>query len=426
MAAQQGQSGQPTSQDQQDAGSNESAAAHENAIRWAPRRPSRKAPAATPAAERPQGAKTTSVGASPSASSPDHTAIPEDVRRHFVQVGNRYFFRDGARAFTDRTAKLTTPSENTQVIADLVAIARARGWQHIAVSGTPRFRKEAWLAAQVAGLDVSGYRADAFDRERVARANVRRAEASTSATPRPGRQRESKDKSSATPHTPPGSDPNEAADQARKRLHRGRLIEHGPAPYRHDPRETMSYFVKLETPRGDRELWGVDLERAFRQSLSRPQRGDEVVVRAVRQDPVTVKAHRRDETGAVVQAAVATHRNRWIVEKQTFLDGRHEAARTLRDPTIAPAEGSGQHPELVGAYLQVHAAELAANQFRDAADRQRFVAMVRGALADDVKRGEPLPAVRLRPGERETNRRTTTRVSLAPDAAALQAAERSR
>src|SRR5258708_38193884 len=35
--------------------------------------------------------------------------VPEDVRKRFVQVGAKYFFPDGARAFTDRGHRLTTP-----------------------------------------------------------------------------------------------------------------------------------------------------------------------------------------------------------------------------------------------------------------------------------------------------------------------------
>ena len=46
---------------------------------------------------------------------------------------------------------------------------------------------------------------------------------------------------------------------------------------------------------------------------------------------------------------------------------------------------------LVGTDLQVRAVKLAARQFRDAADRERFVSQVRSALADGVARGEPLP-----------------------------------
>ena len=30
----------------------------------------------------------------------------------------------------------------------------------------------------------------------------------------------------------------------------------------------MSYFVKIETARGEQTLWGVDLERAVKESLT--------------------------------------------------------------------------------------------------------------------------------------------------------------
>ena len=60
--------------------------------------------------------------------------------------------------------------------------------------------------------------------------------------------------------------------------------------FRHDPREPMSYFVKIETPRGDRTIWGVDLERAVRGSLTQSKAGDEVGLRAVRQEAVTARA----------------------------------------------------------------------------------------------------------------------------------------
>jgi putative DNA primase/helicase len=159
----------------------------------------------------------------------------------------------------------------------------------------------------------------------------------------------------------------------------------------------MSYFVKIETSRGDRTIWGVDLERALQESLTRPQIGDDIGLRAARQDAVTVKTHERDAAGKVVaEKDLATHRNRWIVEQRGFFESRAEAARTLRDPAVDPKQGVKHHPELVGTYLQVHAAELAARRFRDPEDQQKFVAQVRSALADSVARGEPLPPVRLR------------------------------
>ena len=63
---------------------------------------------------------------------------------------------------------------------------------------------------------------------------------------------------------------------------------------------------------------------------------------------------------------------------------------------MKPKTAVKSHPELVGTYLQVHAAELAAKRIRDPEDQKRFVQLVRSALADSVARGEPLPAVRLK------------------------------
>ena len=333
--------------------------------------------------------------------------VPEHIRKRFVQVGRHYYFADGARAFTDRGGRLTTPSENTEVIRSLVTIAQARGWNAIAVQGTDRFRKEAWFAARLAGLEVRGYRPTDFEQARIAR---------TLARGRDGPMRETQENASNDRRRREVSGGTEGAGAAREGkserharrdgLLTGKLVDHGRATYRHDPREPMSYFVKIKTPRGDRTIWGVDLERAFRESLTRPEVGDDVALRAVRQDTVTVRAPERDADGKVVaQRDLTTHRNRWIVEKRAFFEARAEAARTLRDRAMDPKQAVKRHPELVGTYLQVHAAELAARRFRDPEDRERFVGQVRSALADAVARGEPLPPVRLR--ERAAERATT-------------------
>jgi len=311
---------------------------------------------------------------------PQH-AVPEEVRRRFVQVRNRYHFPDGERAFTDHGTRLTTSSENTQVIRSLVQIAEARGWSEVTVRGTERFRKEAWFAARLAGLDVRGYRPSEFEQGHLVRTMGRQGPAPDSVT---------------AGDRPPPSGPDARASEKRGSLMTGRLVEHGPAPYRHDPHEPMSYFVKLETARGDRTIWGVDLKRAFKESLTQPEIGDEVGFRSVRQETVKVRTQNRSEAGELIERDLQTHRNHWIIEKRAFFEARAQAARTVRDTSIDPKRAVKDHPELVGTYLQVHAAELAAKQFRDPQDRDLFVQKVRSALADAVARGEPLPAVRLR------------------------------
>lgn len=320
--------------------------------------------------------------------------MPDEIQRRFVQIGNRYHFPDGTRAFTDHGNRLTSPSENSEVIKSLIAIAEARGWSDITISGTERFRQDAWFAARLAGLDVRGYSPTEFEQGRLVRALARaRAPAE--------RSRDVPSRGSAPARGASGRDVrHDAPAESRERkaaLHVGRLVRHGAAPYLHDPNNELSYFVRLETATGEREIWGVDLERALKKSLTRPQVGDEIGVRARRRDPVVVDRVERDADNRVIaKTAITTHRNAWIVEKRDFFKERAQASRVLRDPNIDGQQAVKQHPELLGTYLQLHAAELAAKTLRDPEDQRRFVAAVRTALADSVARGEPLSPVSLK------------------------------
>lgn len=352
-------------------------------------RPSRRTQAAAKSSESraSEAAKSTSDGAREAASTTAtaQRLIPDHIRKRFIQVGHRYHFSDGAHAFTDRGARLVTPSENTEVVKSLIAIAEARGWQAITISGTERFRKEAWAEATAVGLKVRGYSPSEFERAHLARKLAREAVSAGVSEP--------------SPHsgTPRSTDGRHSDSDRPKGPITGRLIDHGVAAYRHDPHEPISYFVKIETGQGEREIWGVDLKRALKESLTQPKIGDEIALRAVRRETVTVRETERDSEGKVVsEKPLGVHRNRWIVEKQEFFAERAAAARTLRDSSVDPKQAARRHPVLVGTYLQMHAAQIAARQIRDPQDQEKFVSLVRTALADAVARGEPLPPVRLK------------------------------
>jgi hypothetical protein len=321
------------------------------------------------------------------------TWVPSDIAQRFVRVGREYFFADGARAFTDQGRRLSTPSENTEVIRSLVSIAQYRGWQSVTLSGTERFRKEAWMAARVAGLAVRGYKPTAFEQERLVRTLARGSASPSTQEPASAAGEEAVRSGDSQLRRGPRASAKPADD-----LITGRLIDHGRATYRHDPKGTMSYFVKVETKRGDRTIWGVDLERALKQSLSDPKIGDEIGLRTVRRDPVTVKAFERDERGAVLSnREVARLRNRWVVEQRSFFDARATAASAFSDPQTSVIDGARRHPELLGSYLQLRSAqELAAQRLQDPQDQQAFVARVRRVLAESIAQGEPLPTVRLK------------------------------
>jgi hypothetical protein len=345
---------------------------------------------------------------------PASPAIPDEVRRRFVQVGRRYHFPDGARAFTDRGSRLTTPSENTEVIRSLVMIAAARGWDSITVRGTDRFRKEAWFEARLTGLEVRGYAPSDAEQERLVRVLARREQ--RAAPPADGISEKQQLRSGASAaHGKEGSTmqtPAVPEKEHRGGLIVGRLLDHGRATYQHQAREPMSYFVKIETERGERVVWGVDLERAFKESLTNPQVGEEVGLRAVRQDPVTVKAPRRSADGQVVgNKELDTHRNRWIIEKYAFFEARAVAAEVVRNPDVDPREAVRLHPELASAYLHLRGAEeVAARRIRDPEDQRKFVSLVRSTIADSVERGEPLQPVRLRKSRTEPTKAASPRI----------------
>lgn len=325
--------------------------------------------------------------------------IPEDVRKRFTQVGNRFYFPDGTRAFTDRGSRIISASENTEVIKSLITIAQTRGWTDLTVSGTERFRREAWFVARQAGLEVHGYKPSAYEEGRVVRALARGTESRSPDTgpdrdaAAPGRRDLLRAEGQRVSEGSPRREPRESG----KSLQTGRLAEHGAAPYRHDPKNAMSYFIRLETADGDREIWGVDLHRALKESLTRPQIGDDVGLRTVRRDAVTLQEAARDKDGKIIgNRPLTAHRNRWVVEQRAFFVERAQAARVVRDPKVQPKTAVQERPELAGTFLKIRASELAAKSIRDPEDRRRFVDTVRKALADEVARGEPLTPVRLK------------------------------
>jgi len=185
----------------------------------------------------------------------------------------------------------------------------------------------------------------------------------------------------------------------------GRLKDHGPANYQFRRDEDPSYYMRLLTSRGERTLWGKDLERALRDGETRPKPGDLIGARRIGRDAVTVTARQRDAEGRVIaQEEHHAHRTRWVVEKVTFFAERVRLARRLRDEQADLREAVRERPELRSTFLSVRAAEeFAARRIADPRDRERFLELVRGAIASSIQRGEPLPSVSLRASpERKT------------------------
>jgi hypothetical protein len=182
----------------------------------------------------------------------------------------------------------------------------------------------------------------------------------------------------------------------------GVLLKHGRAPYGFQRGGEASYFVTVNTERGERTLWGRGLEQAIAQSRTQPQVGDVIGVRENGISPMTVVMRERNARGEVVTVnRVDTPRGHWVIERRDWFDARLAAADTLRDGRVSRREAIRNHPELLGAYWALDSAgKVAEARIRNPESRERFVQLVREALAHAIERGEPIADPRER-AERE-------------------------
>lgn len=311
----------------------------------------------------------------------------ESLRKRFIEAGEQFYYRTAPGeptkiAFTDHGKRLVTEHEDPSVIQGMVLRAKAKGWTTVRVNGTVEFKTEAWVQATIAGLDVDGYTPRGID---LARAEDRRDHRPVrgKAVQQPVDREASherttdehviKPKQTLSPSQQVAVTTLEAILKARgdspgmiaaaikevkarlqgERVVVGTVVDHGIDHYNHDIQNAKSYCVKVATDRGEQEIWGVDLSRAFEQG--KVQRGDAVALVQQAHERVTVplRDESRTSLGAAPQPAT---RNRWevikldslgVLEQHQLKDAArfatqepvvprfdHAAARTDRTPNV--------------------------------------------------------------------------------------------
>jgi hypothetical protein len=210
---------------------------------------SAQAPQAAPSAQSERA--NSAPGTKSSSGAPaNFAALPEGILDRYYRIGAKYYLDNGELAFTHHAEKLTTPSENTEIVRDLVEIARHNGVHDITVTGTERFRREAWAAATRLGIEVRGYEPTLHDEKQLVRAMAREDGARGGARDM-GRHAapESRGAAAAAGAIPPAADPGSgsgidgipraAADRratGQGRTYTGELVDHGPEHYQRNPR----------------------------------------------------------------------------------------------------------------------------------------------------------------------------------------------
>ena len=226
------------------------------------------------------------------------------VQRRYLVDGDRYLSRQAGNplAFEDRGGRMRTSTDDPEVARSMMRLAFGQGWSQATLSGSAAFRREAWLEASALGLATRGYAPQPADRARLREILEETLRQTPSARetrrtePRPARgtgadteDRASRDdarlvevlKAQMRARGDGESAIARAATLATQALRKersvgGTVVEFGRAPYAFDPANNVSFYVKLDTGRGERTVWGLELERSL--SEARIGRGDLMVL----------------------------------------------------------------------------------------------------------------------------------------------------
>lgn len=176
----------------------------------------------------------------------------------------------------------------------------------------------------------------------------------------------------------------------------GRLVEHGAAPYEHDPQKPDSYFVTLENDKGERRtLWGVDLERAMKEAA--PEIGEKIGLHHLGSTPVALpdgtetqrNTWKVRDAGALAYDQLERRLSRSGVKETTLDYTRHFAERQFAERR-GIAESLGVRSEIeVPAGRAGHHAERESTAERRPAEQEGIEDLAQDPVADP--RADPGP-----------------------------------
>lgn len=220
------------------------------------------------------------------------------LNQRYIRMEGKYLDLNNRTTvmFEDQGGKIKTAAADPQVIRDMLDTAQAKNWGSIKISGSREFKQAMWLEAELRGIPSTGYkpgREDLTLRDQLLADRQRNG--IEQIQPQQSRQPEnsSVQSSSAEPHS---QDRKVQAAESQKGV---MLLEHGAAPYLHNPDNRTNYFVKYEQDGEIRERWGVELESALTESGA--QAGDRIEIHDLGRQPVVVNILVRDESGKIVR-----------------------------------------------------------------------------------------------------------------------------
>ncbi|MBN3733163.1 hypothetical protein G3N98_19870 [Burkholderia sp. Tr-20390] len=84
--------------------------------------------------------------------------MPKRVASQYHAHEGKFYDRKSESVhFEDKGKALSTESNDRQVIAHMVDVAKAKNWSVLEVRGTEEFRRNAWITAELAGVELRGF-----------------------------------------------------------------------------------------------------------------------------------------------------------------------------------------------------------------------------------------------------------------------------
>ena len=195
--------------------------------------------------------------------------------------------RNNDLVFSATDKKISTDRSDDQTVQTMLDLAEAKGWQGIHVKGDADFRRAIWMEANLRGIEVEGYKPRETDiHELEAKRRLRSHNAlEASAT---SRERQLPPENVGNPQAEYRKEAAKGKPTASKEeILNGRLVDFGTANYNFNPMGKSSYYVRIDTPTGEKVVWGSQFRQAIEESKAK--RGDRILLDGIGHKSIEIK-----------------------------------------------------------------------------------------------------------------------------------------
>ena len=300
--------------------------------------------------------------------------IPKALLNKYYVVDDKYHFKGNPEkvAFEDSGKALKTTIDDKHIAASMVEVAKSKKWETIQVKGSEEFKRNVWLEASIKGMTVKGYEPRDIDlallndmkkeqRKEIVKNTIEKGTERQKEKPLNNQEKldptqerkeklnnlseqekalltvfDKKMKADGFTEKQRTASIDVAVEQLhQKKMHVGKLVDHGAAPYNHDPKNSSSYYATIENSKGEKNtIWAKDLERTLKEQNI--IKNDDIVLTYKGANIVEVNTKEIDpKTGLPTGARVQTlaNKGKWEAQSLSKLKETTEKALTKNDKT---------------------------------------------------------------------------------------------